>query len=172
MLRGGKGAWDDYRGRLEERRDFESAFASGIDPRLDVGIDLPSSSIEAPTMRFRRLRSAWPLFATIAAGLSVTLLMTAGARRDERLVVAAYYQQKRAELLNASREEAYIADLAEGKVTSPILAFLNPIGDAESHRAAAAAHADRATRYGQMSSEFEAAAARPWRLVDVSLRSP
>ncbi|MGO9469605.1 MAG: hypothetical protein ACLQIB_25120 [Isosphaeraceae bacterium] len=123
-------------------------------------------------MQFRRLAYAWPLFATIAAGLFFILLITAASRRDERLVMAAYYQQKGAELLNASREEAYIADLAEGKVTSAILPFLNPIGDAESHRVAAAAHADRATRYGRMSSEYEAAAAQPWRSVDLSLRTP
>ena len=123
-------------------------------------------------MRFPRLRYALMLVAILAAGLSFVLSATAAYRREERLKMAAYYQQKAAESLHASREEAYVADLAEGKVTSPILPFLNPIGDPWPHRAAAAAHEEHATQYRRMSTEYEAAADRPWRSVDLSSYTP
>jgi hypothetical protein len=123
-------------------------------------------------MRFRQLGYALPLIATIAAGLSFVLLVLAASSHEERLMMAAYYQQKEAESINSSREEAYVADLAEGKVTSPILPFLNPIGDPEPHRVAAAAHEQRANEYGRMSREYEAAAVRPWQSVDLVSRRP
>jgi hypothetical protein len=94
------------------------------------------------------------------------------ARRDERLRMAAYYQQKGAECLNAAREERDIADLVEGKVHSPILPFLNPLGKPGPHRLAAALHDDRAIHYGRMSREYDDAAARPWRAVALTADSP
>jgi hypothetical protein len=123
-------------------------------------------------MRFPRLRYALISVASLAAGLSFVLLAMAAYRREERLKMAAYFQQKAAESLHASREEAYVADLAEGKVTSPILPFLNPIGDPRPHRVAAAAHEEHATQYFRMSTEYEAAADRPWRSVELSSYTP
>jgi hypothetical protein len=82
--------------------------------------------------------------------------------------MAAYYQQKQAEALNAARDERYVADLAEGKVHSPILPFLNPIGNSEPHRAAAAANDERAIKYWRISQQYEHAAARPWRSVELA----
>ena len=123
---------------------------------------------EALTIKSPRSRDALMSVASLAVVLSFVLLATAAYRREERHKMAAYYQQKAAESLNASRNEAYVADLAEGKVTSPILPFLNPIADPTAHRVAAAAHEEDATRYLRTSTEYEAAAHRPWRSVGLS----
>jgi len=123
-------------------------------------------------MRFPRLRYALMLVAILAAGLFFVVMAMAAYRRQERLEMAAYYQQKAAESLHASREEAYVADLAERTVTSPIVPFLNPIGDPWPHRVAAAAHQEHATQYCRMSTEYEAAADRPCRSVDLPSHKP
>jgi hypothetical protein len=123
-------------------------------------------------MRFLPIRSALPFIAIMTAFSLIAVLATRYARRENRLMMAAYYQQKEAEALVAAREERYVADLAEGTAQSPILPFLKPIGKAEPHRVAAAAHDRRAFEYGRISREFDHAAARPWRSIDVTLTSP
>jgi hypothetical protein len=124
------------------------------------------------TTRFRRIRQALPWIGTIAAVSSLLLWAAATHHREHHRDLAAYYQQRAAEAERASREEADVADLAEGKVTSPILPFLNPIGDPGRHRVASAAHSERATRYRRMSSEYKAAADRPWGSVNLPARTP
>ena len=122
----------------------------------------------ASTMRLRRFRRALPLIITIAAGSSFLLWAAAIHRREHYRDLAAYYLQRAAESVHAGREEAYVADLAEGKATSPILAFLHPIGDPVPHRAAATAHQERANQFFRMSSVYEAAADRLWGSVNLS----
>jgi hypothetical protein len=126
----------------------------------------------ASNTRLRRIRQALPLIVTIAAGSSLLLWAATTYRREHHRNLAAYYLQRAAESHRASREEAYVADLAEGKVSSPILPFLNPIGDPGQHRVAAAAHTERATRFRRMSSEYDAAADRPWESVNLAVRIP
>jgi len=104
--------------------------------------------------------------------LAVVVLATAAARRNERGMMAAYYQQREVESRNAATEERHVADLAEGKVQSPILPFLNPIGEPMPHRVAAAAHDQRAIHFGRIARVYDDAAARPWRSVDLSAGSP
>jgi hypothetical protein len=123
-------------------------------------------------MRFHRLRAAWRSIAIASAVSCLAVWLVAAARRDERLLMAAYYEQKAAESLNAAREKRSIADLAEGKVSSPILPFLNPIARPEPHRLAAAAHDERAARYRRLCQIYDEAAARPWQLVDRTGRAP
>jgi len=106
----------------------------------------------------------------VTAILSIVVLAIAGMRREKRLMISAYYQQKEAESLAAARQERYVADLAAGEVNSPILPFLNPIGKPERHRARAAEHDERATEYGRISQDYDDAAARPWQAVDVFVR--
>ncbi len=123
-------------------------------------------------MRIHRSGSSLPLIAIVTAiSCSVALAMTA-ARREERLMMAAYYQQKEAEALDAVRHEIYLADLAAGKAQSPILPFLNPIGEPGPHRATAAVNGELAIQYARMSRAFDHAAARPWRSVDLSVNLP
>jgi hypothetical protein len=123
-------------------------------------------------MRRDRLCPALASIAVITTISSLALILTATSRREERLMMATYFQQKEAEALVAAREERYIADLAEGKVRSPILPFLNPIGMPEPHRVAAAADDARAVEYGRIARKYDDAAARPWRPVDLSVRRP
>jgi hypothetical protein len=123
-------------------------------------------------MRFHRLRSALPLVAIAAAALGIGLSAIAARRREERLMMAAYYQQKESESLNAGVQERHIADLAEGKAESPVLSFLNPIGDPAPHRLAAAVHDAQAIYYRGLSIQYDLAAARPWRSVDPSVGLP
>ncbi len=123
-------------------------------------------------MRFHRIGSALQLIAIFVATSSIALWLMASARRDERLIMAAYYQQKEAESLKAASEERHIADLADGKVGSPILPFLNPIGEPGPHRVAAIVNDDKAIQYGRMSREYTDAAARPWRSVNLTGISP
>jgi hypothetical protein len=126
----------------------------------------------ASTTRLRRIRQALPLIVTIAAGSSLLLWAATTYRREHHRNLADYYQQRAAESHRASLEEAYVADLAEGKVSSPILPFLNPIGDPGPHRVAAVAHEECATRYRRMSSEYDEAADRPWGSVNLPARVP
>jgi hypothetical protein len=131
-----------------------------------------SATTDAPTTRLRRFSDALPFIVTIATGSSLLLSATITHHREQHRNLAAYYLQRAAESQRASRVEAYVADLAEGKVTSPILPFVNPIGDPGPHRVAAAAHEERATRYSRMSSEYDAAADRPWGSVNLPARIP
>lgn len=123
-------------------------------------------------MRFHRLVAAFPSIALVVAVFCVAVCWIATARRHERLLMAAYYDQKAAESLNAARVERSIADLAEGKISSPILPFLNPIGRPEPHRFAAALDEERAVRYDQISQIYDEAAARPWRPIDLTGNAP
>ena len=99
-------------------------------------------------MSIHMSRHALPMTAIIAAGLSLGLLAIGAGRREHRLILAAFDQQKAGVLIQASRQERKIADLADGKATSPILPFLNPIGSAAPHRALAAAYDESAALSG------------------------
>jgi hypothetical protein len=120
-------------------------------------------------MRFQQFRSAVACVALIATAFCLLALATV---RDERLMMAAYYQQKQAESLNAATKEDHVADLAEGKAHSAVLPFLNPIGEPGPHRVAATEHEARAIQYGRIGWAYRDAAARPWRSVDISGVSP
>jgi hypothetical protein len=123
-------------------------------------------------MQSRRFVTGLASLAIISAILCAIALAAVTARREERLLMSAHYQQKAAESLIAARTERFTADLAEGKIQSPILPFLNPIGEPGPHRAAAAASEARSIEYSRIGRQYEDAASRPWRSVDAATRLP
>ena len=114
------------------------------------------------------MRPRWRLgMLMIAVAVAALALVAGPLRRRDALILRADYHAAQEQLYAvAAREQADLADLAEGKTTSPLRSFLDPSTVARSravwYRAAVSVNTNRAAYHAALRSKYKRAAARPW----------